>query len=75
MIRIFIAGSLLLASIYAAHAINFGHSGVTFGKLGVAPRAGTGAAPPPPGCAVPDAPDGAVDLSKCSNAFYIAVIF
>lgn len=28
----------------------------------------------PPVCAN-DAPDGTVDLSKCSNAFYVAVIF
>lgn len=33
------------------------------------------AAAAPPGCASPDAPDGAVDLSKCSNAFYLAVLF
>jgi hypothetical protein len=27
------------------------------------------------GCASPTAPNGAVDLSQCSNAFYVAVIF
>lgn len=31
--------------------------------------------PPPPGCASPTAPNGVVDLSQCSNAFYAAVIF
>lgn len=33
-----------------------------------------GASGPPPTCAN-NAPDGTVDLSKCSNAFYVAVIF
>lgn len=28
-----------------------------------------------PGCASPTAPNGVVDLSLCSNAFYAAVIF
>ena len=31
--------------------------------------------PAPAQCASPNAPDGHVDLSKCSNAFYVAVIF
>lgn len=72
MNRALIAVLLLLASVYAAHAINFGREGVVFGKLGAAGKGGTA---PALGCAVPDAPDGVVDLSKCSNAFYIAVIF
>lgn len=72
MTRVFIAGSMLLASICAAHAINFGREGIVFGKLGAAGKGGTAAVT---GCASPDAPNGVVDLSKCSNAFYVAVIF
>jgi hypothetical protein len=65
---------LMLASIYAAHAIGVGGEGRQFGRIGA--TAGK-AIPfvPPPSCGSPDAPDGVVDLSKCSNAFYAAVIF
>lgn len=41
-------------------------------QTGAGVIAGGGA--PPPGCASPTAPNGVVDLSQCSNAFYIAVI-
>ena len=34
-----------------------------------------GTAAPPPSCASPTAPNGVVDLSQCSNAFYVAIIF
>ena len=37
----------------------------------VGPGSFGGAAPP---CPSPTAPDGNVDLSQCSNAFYVAVI-
>ena len=33
------------------------------------------AASAPIGCASPTAPDGTMDLSECSNAFYAAVAF
>ena len=33
---------------------------------------GTSSAPAP--CPSPTAPDGSIDLSQCSNAFYVAVI-
>jgi hypothetical protein len=36
---------------------------------------GVGTAAVIPGCASPTAPDGNVDLSQCSNAYYVAVIF
>lgn len=42
------------------------------------PPSGGGVTPPPPpptGCSSPTAPNGVVDLSQCSNAFYAAVIF
>lgn len=42
MIRAALVISALLASIYAANAINFGHQGASFGKLGAAPKKGTG---------------------------------
>ena len=44
MIRILIAGSLLLASIYAAHAFGLG-LGNTFGRMGGAGKGGTSAPP------------------------------
>ena len=56
MSRTLIAGSLLLASIYAAHALGLGREGLGFGKLGVAMKRGTGSAPP-------GACDGTIDLS------------
>jgi hypothetical protein len=71
MTRIFLATALFVASIYAAHAFGLGE-GNRFGKLGAF---GKGAVIVPVGCASPTAPNGQVDLSQCSNAFYAAVIF
>jgi hypothetical protein len=72
MIRLFVAGALVIASIYAAHAIGLGE-GTRFGRLGAAGKKGTAAVIP--SCASPTAPNGVVDLSQCSNAFYAATIF
>jgi hypothetical protein len=47
--------------------IGFGFDGGISGK--------GNAVAPPAGCASPTAPNGAVDLSQCSNAFYVAIIF
>lgn len=72
--RRFIAPLLILltlaAGIYGAQAFGLGE-GNRFGRLGSFKKSGSSA---PADCAVPDAPDGAVDLSKCSNAYYLAVI-
>lgn len=65
--------ALMLASIYAAHAIGVGGEGLRFGRVGATPGKAS-AAPPPPTCAN-DAPDGSFDLSKCSNLNYAALIF
>lgn len=67
MIRIVIAGSLLLASIYAAHAINFGRQGVVFGKLGAMPGAGV-PGPPPPACS------NELDFTDACNSQYVPVL-
>lgn len=80
MKRFFLAVILLLSGIYAAAAqFNGCPPGLCGGSLGLGNVgggfAGNGAAAAVPGCAVPDGPNGVVDLSKCSNAFYIAVIF
>lgn len=67
------AALFILVSIAAAHAFGLGE-GNRFGKLGAMGRGGT-VTPPPVGCVSPTAPNGVVDLSQCSNAFYVAVIF
>lgn len=64
---------LLAGSIAAAQAFGLG-LGNRFGKLGSIGPSGS-VAPPPPACVSPTAPNGVVDLSQCSNAFYVAVIF
>lgn len=70
--KIALAVLMVLASLAAAHAFGLG-LGNRLGKLGV--MGGGAAFVPPPGCASPTAPNGVVDLSLCSNAFYAAVIF
>lgn len=74
-----VARGLLIVAMLAASSLarsdgiyNPGAGGIGF-KDGIN-NAGAAAAPPV-GCAVPTAPDGVVDLSQCSNAFYVAVIF
>lgn len=62
---------ILLALAGAAHAFGLG-LGNRFGRLGLGIVAAT---PPPVSCPSPTAPNGQVDLSQCSNAFYVAVIF
>jgi hypothetical protein len=47
----------------------------TVGTWGLPDGINNSAVPVVASCASPNAPDGAVDLSKCSNAFYVAVIF
>lgn len=83
MKRVFLAIILLLSGIYAAAAQfngcppgfcnSSGGIGNTGGSGGGFSPGGNGGAAPAD-CAVPDAPDGVVDLSKCSNAYYLAVI-
>lgn len=50
-----------------------------YGILGQPNSGGIGgaftAAAAPVGCASPTAPNGVVDLSQCSNAYYVALIF
>lgn len=62
----------LIALVSAASAFGLGE-GNRFGKLGAISKGGTGVAPV--GCASPTAPNGVVDLSQCSNAYYVALIF
>jgi len=70
MTRALIAGSLLFASIYAAHAFGLGREGLGFGKLGVASKAGTGSAPPS-SCAS----TGIYDLSNvCNDVYFIGAL-
>lgn len=71
MTRSLIAVVALLALITAAHAFGLG-LGNRFGRLG-AMNGGT-ASVAPVGCASPTAPNGVVDLSQCSNSYYVAVI-
>lgn len=68
-----IAILLLISSLVAAHAFGLGKEGKMFGRLGS--LSNKKAAAVVPGCASPTAPNGVVDLSQCSNAFYVAVIF
>jgi hypothetical protein len=68
---------LLLLSVASASAYEFtgiiGGGGVLgtgiTGRIGVTSGGGGG------GCASPTAPDGVIDLSECSNAWYVAVVF
>lgn len=68
-----LAALIALAAVQPAFSFGLGSLGTHFGSLG-AIGSGTQTVAPV-GCASPDAPDGAVDLSKCSNAYYVAVIF
>jgi hypothetical protein len=72
-VRAALAVLLVLSSLAAAHAFGIGKEGFLFGRLGASNRG------KPPviaaSCPSPTAPNGAVDLSQCSNAFYVAVIF
>jgi hypothetical protein len=67
-----LAALLALAAARPALSFGIGQLGSRFGGLGA-----VGSQPPAvvAGCASPTAPNGAVDLSQCSNAFYVAVIF
>jgi len=62
------------AALYARDAGAFGLGSNLFGAMGVV-GSGSVSGPAPSGCASPTAPDGSVDLSKCSNALYAAIIF
>lgn len=62
---------ILLALAGAAHGFGLG-LGNRFGKLGSFGKGGS--VTPPAGCASPTAPNGQIDLSQCSNAFYVAVV-
>lgn len=67
---------LALSATAAAHSDIVGRIGKGIGFTGrnaVSGGIGTGSAPI--GCASPTAPNGVIDLSQCSNAFYAAVIF
>lgn len=64
---------MALASAQPAFSFGFSQLGAHFGTLGANGGAGSGVAPV--GCASPTAPDGTVDLSQCSNAYYVALIF
>lgn len=68
MTRLLIAGSLLLASIYAAHAISFGREGISFGKLGAMPGAAS-SSPAPPGCS-----GTGLDFTVPCNSQYISLL-
>lgn len=70
MRRVLFAVGLSLALVGAAHAFGLGNR---FGRLG-AMNGGT-ASVAPVGCASPTAPNGVVDLSQCSNSYYVALIF
>lgn len=63
--RILLAALLLLIGLGAPFA-QLSLMGIGGADLGAAA---------PPACASPTAPNGVVDLSQCSNAFYVAVIF
>lgn len=56
----------------AALALGIGQLGARFGGLGAQ---GLGTTTVIVGCASPTAPNGVVDLSQCSNAYYVALIF
>jgi hypothetical protein len=64
----------LLASLtQSASPVGLGRQGTGFGKLGSMGK--QKAFVPPPSCGSPTAPNGQLDLSQCSNAFYVAVVF
>lgn len=71
--RALLAIALILASAAAYAQFNGCRSGVCPNAMLGRPfgPAGGGGGVAPPSCV---APTGAVDLSKCSNAFYVAVI-
>lgn len=73
LLRTIVCGGALMAGIYAAHGFGLGRQGHGFGKLGA--MDGQHAVAPPSGCASPTAPNGQIDFSQCSNAFYVSVIF
>lgn len=74
MIRIAIMLALLLTSTLARSDGIYNPSSRGIGFTDGIFNPGTASAPPV-GCASPTAPNGVVDLSQCSNAFYVAVIF
>lgn len=65
----------LFAVATSARSDGLGNYGILgqgeFGGIG----GGLSAASAPVGCASPTAPNGVIDLSQCSNAFYAATIF
>ena len=61
--------STLLACAGAYGAV--GGLGKDFGRLG---KIGNQKKVVVAGCASPTAPDGSIDMSQCSNAFYVSVI-
>lgn len=64
---------IIFAMTGPANSFGVGQQGKGFGKLGAIPK--NKGFVPPPSCGSPTAPNGVVDLSQCSNAFYAAVIF
>jgi hypothetical protein len=60
----FLIFALMLASIYAAHAIGVGGEGLRFGRVGA--TAGKAIPFVPPTC-TPGGPTGQMDFSVCSN--------
>jgi hypothetical protein len=70
--RTAIAILVLVASVYSAHAFGMGKLGFIFGREGAS---NTKKAVVVASCPSPTAPNGVVDLSTCSNAYYVALIF
>lgn len=71
MIRVALILALLAVSTLARSDGIFNPTTGRFGAEGINNSAVAVVA----GCASPTAPNGVVDLSQCSNAFYAAVIF
>jgi hypothetical protein len=65
-----IAAVLALVGVGSAWALTPPQRAVMLGAKIINSGGGGGA-----GCVSPNAPDGSVDLSKCSNAYYVAIIF
>jgi len=66
----FLIFALMLASIYAAHAIGVGGEGLRFGRVG-ATAGKAGAAPPPTTCAS----TGIFNLSNvCNDVYFIGAM-